>query len=504
MRESLQKVRETNGNIDSDEGQGGGNANAISKWLNHVAAVLRGAAASAESLLLEYPVLVHCSDGWDRTAQIASLSQLLLDPYYRTINGFLMLIEKEWIGFGYQFEERLGKMTDKCTSPVFTQFLDCVWQLLNQYPTDFEFSSGFLEVLMMCTYSGLFSSFRHNCERQRKEELFRHQESTLNTSISIVHFSSVFTYIHILLASNMAGLLINPKFQQTDSLVKYLHPRVGVEDLTLWTQGLLPRGFSSFSQGGGRTVLSRVECDALTSYSHGNLLHQWVTVLKHVPLGLKSTVDVINGRHHGSLLEVLTPHENSIHTEHKNYSRSSGMARYRQVDDSNLYMCSVIRIQVWCRANAAMRKAVFDNQINLSSASRKLVSQLMTLFCRSRLQECVSAYLMQKQIITAIIHDVIASVVMTCEEMKRTCPDLIGYEEGTTRGTLLAASTLDTDSDFGSDDESASTTPASADRQKSRSYDSGPPKAKIGSKSSMTSNLFSKISNPFKKELKYI
>jgi protein tyrosine phosphatase len=31
------------------------------------------------------PVLVHCSDGWDRTPQIASLAQLMIDPFYRTL-----------------------------------------------------------------------------------------------------------------------------------------------------------------------------------------------------------------------------------------------------------------------------------------------------------------------------------------------------------------------------------------------------------------------------------
>lgn len=33
-------------------------------------------------------VVVHCSDGWDRTAQLTSLAMLMLDGYYRTLTGF--------------------------------------------------------------------------------------------------------------------------------------------------------------------------------------------------------------------------------------------------------------------------------------------------------------------------------------------------------------------------------------------------------------------------------
>ena len=33
-------------------------------------------------------VLVHCTDGWDRTAQLTALAMLMLDPFYRTIQGF--------------------------------------------------------------------------------------------------------------------------------------------------------------------------------------------------------------------------------------------------------------------------------------------------------------------------------------------------------------------------------------------------------------------------------
>jgi len=48
-------------------------------------------------------VVVHCSDGWDRTAQLTSLAMLMLDSYYRTLRGFQVLLEKEWIGFGHKF-----------------------------------------------------------------------------------------------------------------------------------------------------------------------------------------------------------------------------------------------------------------------------------------------------------------------------------------------------------------------------------------------------------------
>lgn len=74
-------------------------------------------------------VLVHCSDGWDRTAQLCSLTQIMLDPFYRTLKGLEVVIEKEWISFGYQFDKRSGNFQDEGheadeRSPVFIQFLD--------------------------------------------------------------------------------------------------------------------------------------------------------------------------------------------------------------------------------------------------------------------------------------------------------------------------------------------------------------------------------------------
>lgn len=55
------------------------------KWLHHIANLLKAACIVANAIHKEgRPVLVHCSDGWDRTPQIVALAELLLDPYYRT------------------------------------------------------------------------------------------------------------------------------------------------------------------------------------------------------------------------------------------------------------------------------------------------------------------------------------------------------------------------------------------------------------------------------------
>lgn len=52
--------------------------------------------------------MVHCSDGWDRTTQIISLAQIMIDPHFRTIKGFQNLIDKDWIRFGHKFRLRNG------------------------------------------------------------------------------------------------------------------------------------------------------------------------------------------------------------------------------------------------------------------------------------------------------------------------------------------------------------------------------------------------------------
>jgi len=142
-----------------------------SHWLKHVRSLLETSEFIANSVRGGHSVLVHCSDGWDRTAQACSLSSIQLDSYYRTIKGFQALIFKEWLSFGHKFSDRCGHILSDLreTAPVFTQFLDAVWQIYCQYPTEFEFNEDFLIVIHDHIYSCQYGTFIGNCERERNE-----------------------------------------------------------------------------------------------------------------------------------------------------------------------------------------------------------------------------------------------------------------------------------------------------------------------------------------------
>lgn len=225
---------------------------AKSNWIKHIANILDGTALIARTVgIMHSHVLIHCSDGWDRTSQLSALSQILLDPYYRTLEGFIVLVEKDWLSFGHMFRHRSGflshekwftienekierksdgqgggnpfenalrgarglfnrqnesseslnqlpetngtenvtDITDTASpkparigaaeehrvtkpnelSPVFHQFLDCVYQLHYQHPTRFEFSERFLRRLLYHLYSCQYGTFLFDNEKERME-----------------------------------------------------------------------------------------------------------------------------------------------------------------------------------------------------------------------------------------------------------------------------------------------------------------------------------------------
>mmetsp|Transcript_17978 Transcript_17978/g.53248 ORF Transcript_17978/g.53248 Transcript_17978/m.53248 type:complete len:836 (-) Transcript_17978:78-2585(-) len=141
-----------------------------SEWLYHIRQLLKGAASIAHIMGTRgESALVHCSDGWDRTAQLSTLAQIMLDPHSRTIAGLCALLHKEWLAFGHKFEDRLGTLhlPRREVSPVFTQCLDCIWQLMQQNPMAFEFAPSFLVALHQAVHSSAYGTFLCNSEKAR-------------------------------------------------------------------------------------------------------------------------------------------------------------------------------------------------------------------------------------------------------------------------------------------------------------------------------------------------
>ncbi|CAG0892236.1 unnamed protein product [Cyprideis torosa] len=182
MRESLRKLQEVC--YPGVEDGSWFSAIASTSWLDHIKCILAGAVKIADKVENQKTsCIVHCSDGWDRTAQLTSLAMLMLDPYYRTIIGFEVLIEKEWASFGHKFAQRVGhgedKPSDPDRSPVFLQFIDCVWQMTEQFPHAFEFNQDFLISILDHLYSCRFGTFLYNSEMERNREDVRRRTHSL-------------------------------------------------------------------------------------------------------------------------------------------------------------------------------------------------------------------------------------------------------------------------------------------------------------------------------------
>jgi hypothetical protein len=157
-----------------------------SEWYDVIIKILKSSFQIYNSIFVNNNnILIHCSDGWDRTSQLCALSQILLDKYYRTLDGFICLIEKDWISFGHQFRYRNGlysqfdsKVSDNQFSPIFVQWLDCIYQIMEQNYTKFEFNFNLLTFLAEEVYAGKYGTFLFNNEKER--EIYDAENRTLS------------------------------------------------------------------------------------------------------------------------------------------------------------------------------------------------------------------------------------------------------------------------------------------------------------------------------------
>lgn len=219
MRESLRKLKECYPTIDDSKWLSGIES---SRWLDHLKCIISGAVRIVDKVENnKTSVLVHCSDGWDRTAQLTALSMLLLDPYYRTLKGFEVLIEKEWLSFGHKFQHRIGhgddRHSDADRSPVFLQFIDCVYQVTLQFPYAFQFNEYFLITILDHLYSCLFGTFLYNTEKERVQNEVKKKTVSLWSMIN-----------------SRMDLYLNPFYSVETGVNKVLMPSPAIRHLKIW------------------------------------------------------------------------------------------------------------------------------------------------------------------------------------------------------------------------------------------------------------------------------
>jgi Leucine-rich repeat (LRR) protein len=216
-----------------------------SQWILTLQKSISTAASISDMMSREnYCVaMTHCP-GNDLDFVVTSLAQIMMDGFYRTIDGLAILLEKDWNSYGFDWSRKLGHSTilylddaDDASgastsansihsttpdqTPCIDLFIEAIWQLTLQYPMHFEYTETFLLYLVESIYSGRFGTFLLNTEKER--DSFAKDKTT-----------SFWAHIHYSIQQNPDDSEFVNFFYDPDTVFAVLEPRYELSSLKLW------------------------------------------------------------------------------------------------------------------------------------------------------------------------------------------------------------------------------------------------------------------------------
>ncbi|XP_040833370.1 myotubularin-related protein 12 isoform X5 [Ochotona curzoniae] len=246
-----------------------------SSWFDIIRRCLKKAIEITEYLEAQnMNVLLLEENASDLCCLVSSLVQVMMDPHCRTRAGFQSLIQKEWIMGGHCFLDRCNhlRQSEKEEVPVFLLFLDCVWQLVHQFPPAFEFTETYLTVLSDSLYIPIFSTFFFNSPHQKDANMHRRQLSLPLTQSKSSPKRGFFREETDHLIKNLLGKRISKLINSSDELQDnfrefydswhskptdyhgLLLPRIEGPEIKVWAQRYLRWIPEAQIAGGGRVA----------------------------------------------------------------------------------------------------------------------------------------------------------------------------------------------------------------------------------------------------------
>eukprot|EP00040_Diaphanoeca_grandis_P024070 m.131884 g.131884 ORF g.131884 m.131884 type:complete len:572 (-) comp29574_c2_seq1:250-1965(-) len=144
-----------------------------SKWPRQIQSALHISVSAVQDMLSRHNIIVEGHAPSHSESLVISLMEMMLDPFYRTMRGFQTLIEKEWCAAGFRFlDSHIQQSGSKGQNSIFLLFLDCVHQMVQQFPLSFEFTEIFLVHLWTSVTSCLCGDFIYNSDRDRSTPAF--------------------------------------------------------------------------------------------------------------------------------------------------------------------------------------------------------------------------------------------------------------------------------------------------------------------------------------------